>query len=42
MNEIYDHLMVLKYSGSLVGPLKHKQDMVRGQVEHARSEMLRH
>ncbi len=42
MNEIYDNLMVLKYSGSLVGALKHKQDMVRGQVEHARSEMLRH
>ncbi len=41
MNHIYDNLMVLKYSSSLVGPLKRKQDMVRGQVEHARSEMLR-
>lgn len=40
MNRIYDNLMVLKYSGSLVGALKAKQDMVRGQVEHARSEML--
>ncbi|MFH1107370.1 MAG: hypothetical protein V1787_05745 [Candidatus Micrarchaeota archaeon] len=40
MNRIYDNLMVLKYSGSLVGALKHKQDMVRSQVEHARSEML--
>ncbi|MEK6954242.1 MAG: hypothetical protein AABX01_04495 [Candidatus Micrarchaeota archaeon] len=41
MNEIYDNLMVLKYSGSLVGGLKHKQDMIRGQIENARSEMLR-
>ena len=41
MNEFYDELMVLKFSASLVGNLKHKQDMVRGQLEHARSEMLR-
>ncbi|MBU1198079.1 hypothetical protein KJ765_06255 [Candidatus Micrarchaeota archaeon] len=41
MNELYDNLMVLKYSASLVGALKHKQDMVRSQVEHARSEMLK-
>lgn len=41
MNEIYDNLMVLKYSSSLVGGLKHKQDMIRGQIEQARSEMLR-
>ncbi|MFH1750386.1 MAG: hypothetical protein ABH863_01780 [Candidatus Micrarchaeota archaeon] len=41
MNEIYDNLMVLKYSGSLIGGLKHKQDMMRGQIENARSEMLR-
>ncbi|MFH0972288.1 MAG: haloacid dehalogenase [Candidatus Micrarchaeota archaeon] len=41
MNEIYDNLMVLKYSASLVGNLKHKQDMIRGQIEQARSEMLR-
>lgn len=41
MNYIYDNLMVLKFSSSLVGPLKRKQDMVRGQVEQARSEMLR-
>lgn len=40
MNRIYDNLMVLKYSGSLVGALKSKQDMIRGQVEHARSELL--
>ncbi len=41
MNEMYDELMVLKFSASLVGSLKHKQDMVRGQLEHSRSEMLR-
>ncbi|HLC47800.1 MAG TPA: hypothetical protein VJI13_01895 [Candidatus Norongarragalinales archaeon] len=41
MNDIYDNLMTLKYSGSLVGGLKHKQDMIRGQIEQARSEMLR-
>ena len=41
MNYIYDNLMQLKYSGSLVGALKRKQDMIRGQVEQARSEMLR-
>jgi translin len=41
MNELYDNLMDLKYSSSLVGGLKHKQDMIRGQIEQARSEMLR-
>ncbi|MBI5037031.1 hypothetical protein HZC09_06855 [Candidatus Micrarchaeota archaeon] len=41
MNYIYNNLMVLKFSSSLVGPLKRKQDMVRGQIEQARSEMLR-
>lgn len=41
MNHIYDNLMILKYSSSLVGPLKRKQDMIRSQVEYARSEMLR-
>ncbi len=41
MNEIYDNLMIIKYSSSLVGPLKHKQDVIRGQLEQARSEMLR-
>ncbi|MGB9577278.1 MAG: hypothetical protein ACP5O3_00260 [Candidatus Micrarchaeia archaeon] len=41
MNEIYDNLMLVKYSSSLVGGLKHKQDVVRSQVEQARSEILR-
>jgi len=41
MNAIYENLMVIKFSSSLVGPLKHKQDVIRGQIEQARSEMLR-
>ena len=40
MEKIYDNLMVLKYSSSLVGALKAKQDSIRVQVEKARSEML--
>ena len=41
LNEIYDNLMLLKFSASLVGGLKRKQDVLRGQIEQARSEMLR-
>jgi len=41
MNAIYENLMIIKFSSSLVGPLKHKQDVIRGQIEQARSEMLR-
>ncbi len=41
MNDLYDNLMLLKFSSSLVGNLKRKQDVVRGQLEHSRSEMLR-
>jgi len=41
LSELYDNLMLVKFSSSLVGPLKHKQDVVRSQVEQARSEMLR-
>ncbi len=41
MNEVYDNLMLVKFSSSLVGPLKHKQDVIRGQLEASRSEMLR-
>ncbi len=40
MESIYDKLMVLKYSSSLVGALKSKQDSIRAQVEKARSELL--
>ena len=41
MSEIYENLMTIKYSSSLVGSLKHKQDVIRGQLEQSRSEMLR-
>jgi translin len=41
MEELYDNLAVIKYSGSLVGALKRKQDMVRHQLQEARGEMLR-
>ncbi|MFH1056697.1 MAG: hypothetical protein V1717_02790 [Candidatus Micrarchaeota archaeon] len=40
MESVYDNLMVLKYSSSLVGALKSKQDSIRAQVEKARSELL--
>lgn len=40
MNDIYDNLMLLKYSSSIIGPLKPKQDQVRSSIDHARSEML--
>ena len=41
MNALYDNVMVLNYSGSIVGSLKPKQDAARRQVEQARSEILR-
>lgn len=41
MECIYDNLMMIKFSSSLVGSLKHKQDVIRSQVEQARSELLR-
>ncbi|MBI5229350.1 hypothetical protein HY991_04520 [Candidatus Micrarchaeota archaeon] len=41
MNEIYENLMLLKYSSSLMGGLRRKQDVARGQIEQARSELLR-
>ncbi|MFH1247379.1 MAG: hypothetical protein V1644_03285 [Candidatus Micrarchaeota archaeon] len=41
MNDIYNEMMLLKFSSSLVGNLKRKQDVLRGQLENARSEMLR-
>ncbi len=40
MNDIYDNIMLLKYSTSIIGPLKQKQDMVRSSIDHARSELL--
>ncbi len=41
MNGVYEILMSIKFSASLVGDLKRRQDVARSQVEHARSEMLR-
>jgi translin len=41
MNEIYEELMLVKYSSSLIGNLRRKQDVTRAQLEQARSEMLR-
>ncbi len=41
LNAIHDELMTLKYSSSLVGGLRRKQDVLRGQIEAARSELLR-
>ena len=40
MSDIYDNIMLLKYSTSIIGPLKQKQDMVRSSIDHARSELL--
>jgi translin len=41
LDSLYEQLMALKYSSSLVGSLKRKQDVLRGQLEAARGEMLR-
>ncbi|MFA4946452.1 MAG: hypothetical protein WC607_02855 [Candidatus Micrarchaeia archaeon] len=38
---IYDNVMTLKYSGSIAGSLKSKQDAARKLVEYARSELLK-
>ena len=41
MDEVYEHLFTIKFSSSLVGPLRRKVDVARGQLEQARSELLR-
>ncbi len=41
LDELYEELMTIKFSSSLVGALKRKQDVLRGTLESARSEMLR-
>ncbi|MFA6048977.1 MAG: hypothetical protein WC792_03460 [Candidatus Micrarchaeia archaeon] len=41
LNDVYDNLMLLKFSSSLVGNLKRRQDVARSQVEQARGEMLK-
>ncbi len=42
LEDVYDNLMLIKYSSSLVGQLRRKTDVARGQLEQARSEMLRY
>lgn len=40
MEEIYENIAVIKYSASLTGMLRKKQDVIRIQLEQARSELL--
>lgn len=40
MEEIYENIAVIKYSSSLTGMLRKKQDVIRIQLEQARSELL--
>jgi len=40
MEEIYENVSVIKYSSSLTGMLRKKQDVIRIQLEQARSELL--
>jgi len=41
MHEVYEQLFTIKFSSSLVGGLRRKVDVARGQLESARSELLR-
>ena len=41
MNDIYESMLPLRFSNSLLPNFRRKQDVARGQVEHARSELLR-
>jgi len=41
MNAIYDELVPLRFSNSLLPNFRKKQDVARGQVESARSELVR-
>jgi translin len=40
MESIYENVAVIKYSSSLTGMLRKKQDVIRIQLEQARSELL--
>lgn len=40
MENIYENVAVIKYSSSLTGMLRKKQDVIRIQLEQARSELL--
>ncbi|RLG18650.1 hypothetical protein DRN67_03945 [Candidatus Micrarchaeota archaeon] len=41
INDIYDSMLPLRFSNSLLPNFRRKQDVARSQVEHARSELLR-
>ncbi len=41
MEEIYENISTIKYSSSLTGMLRKKQDVIRIQLEQARSELLK-
>jgi translin len=41
MSGIYDELMPIRFSNSLLPNFRKKQDVARGQVEQARSELVR-
>ncbi len=41
MEQIYEHLFTIRFSSSLIGGLRRKVDVARGQLEQARSELLR-
>ncbi len=42
LEEIYEELSTIKFGQSLVGPLKHKQDVLRSVVESCRSELVKY
>jgi translin len=42
MDELYEALLPVRFSNSLIPNFRRKQDVARMQIEQARSEMLRH
>lgn len=41
MQDVYEQISIIKFSNSLLPNFRRKQDVARGQLEHARSEILR-
>jgi len=41
MQDLYEQISVIKFSNSLLPNFRRKQDVARGQLEHARSEIMR-
>ncbi|MFH0927335.1 MAG: hypothetical protein V1822_02035 [Candidatus Micrarchaeota archaeon] len=41
MQEAYEQMSVIRFSNSVLPSFRRKQDVARGQLEHARSEILR-